>query len=173
MRTMGEGVAIDTCIGIAASMDMVAMGTRCGVLLFDMATGSFIRCVGEEGEDEGQVDGCNGLRFTPDGRHILIADHRNSRLSLFSVDGVFVRCMGAGALYRPMDLLFATNGDIVVTDRDAHCIKVLSEDGSSLLRTFGSQGRNPGQFQYPTALAMCEGQLYVIGVQGKGVQVFN
>ena len=41
-------------------------------------------------------NGISGIRFTPDGLYVIGADYFNQRLAMFSIDGTFVRFIGAG-----------------------------------------------------------------------------
>lgn len=152
--------------GVASSCDLIAVcvqGAAKHIYLIDVISGDPIRSFGELGSDEGQLFGCSGIRFHLDGDHILVVERNNSRLSLFTVNGEFLRCMGVGILRNPFDVDFASNGDIVVADWGNHRISVLSPDGSTLLRTcYTVREEAPGKLPYPTALAMhCE-QLYVM-----------
>lgn len=173
VRTIGEGTFSSKVNGIAAAADMIAVSTNSEVFLFDVVTGDLTRAFGEEGEAEGQLCGCYGLRFTPDGGHILIAEMSNDRLSLFTVTGAFVRCLGVGTLCSPYDVDIASSGDFLVADEHNNMILVLSPDGSTLLQTFGGDGYAPGEFQCPTALAMYGNQLYVLDNASARVQVFS
>lgn len=168
--------------GIAANNDVLVVtttGTR-GVWVFDLTSGKLVRSFGEKGGEEGQLDHPDGVRFTPDGGHILIAEGSSrparGRLSLFSLNGDFVRCMRAWALEGPADIDFAPSGDILVVDSYRHHICVLSPEGSTLLRWFGHWGTasapRDGDFQSPVALAMHRGQLYVLDGNSARVQVF-
>lgn len=176
MRAIG-GEIEGQVIGLAASVDLIAVCTYFGqVHLFDVVSGDLVRSFSERGDAEGQLFGCLGFRFTPDGSKLLIAEYNNKRLSLFSLTGELVRCIGAGgALKGPRDVDFAPNGDILVADADARNqhICVFSSDGSTLLRSFGVRGDGPGQFQAPGALAITRGELYVVDEDSTRVQVFN
>lgn len=179
-RTVRSG-SIRHCSAITARADMIAVSGHTDINLFDMTSGSFIRSFGEEGEAEGQLYGVSGLRFTPDGTHILVAESDNRRLSLFTLTGAFVRCIGVGTLGEASDVEFASNGDIIVADRSNHRICVFSPDGSELIRTFGSEGDGDGEFEHPNRLGVHGDQLYVmdeslsesdLGYAGR-VQVFT
>lgn len=176
VRTVGGGVLDCDAKGIAASADLIAISTPGGskkVWLFDFVSGRLIRVFGEHGHAVGQLYATRGLRFTPDGGHLIIAeDSPNSRLSFFTLTGVFVRCMGVGTLRHPFDVEFAPNGDVVVADY-ANRIVVFSPDGYTLLRSFGGEGEEPGKFKSPAALAMHGGQLFVLEAYCNRVQVFN
>lgn len=160
---------------VAASADVVVVGTGSqekAVLVFDMTNGRLLRSFGLRGSGEGRLSTCLGIRFTPDGGHILIAEE-NGRLSQFSLIGAFVRCIGSDTLADPGDVDFAANGDILVADRCHDSVFVFSREDGSFLRTCGWQGLQPGCFKYPTALAMHGGKLYVLDQGGERVQVFN
>lgn len=173
VRTIGTGV---TGLGITAGPHMLAVGTWCegsaGVLLFDVASGDLIHSFGVEGYEEGQLRGNAGLRLTPDGAHVLLAEYSNNRLSLFTVQGEFVRCIGVGVLNCPVDVEFTSSGDILVSDYGNRRICVFSPEGD-LLRAFGSVGSEAGQFTGPAALAMHGDELYVLDEGSARVQVFS
>lgn len=174
VRVIGEGLTYDSECGITASADIIAVTTDGSkrVCLFDMTSGDVIRTFGDAVSAEGRLSRFAGIRFTPDGRHILIAEYVYKRLCLFTLDGAFVCYIGEGTLSSsPMDVDFAANGDILVAG--GHRICVLSPDGSSLLRTFGSFGDSPGLFKGTYALAMHGGQLYVLDSNSARVQVFT
>lgn len=163
----------DWIYGIAANDSVIAVSSRHKVFMFEMGSGRRVRSFGDRGIAQGQLFGGMGLRLTPDGTHILVAEAETNRLSLFTLTGDFVRCMGVGSLSRPDDLEFASNGDILVAEEEEHRICVLSADGSRLLRTFGSEGTYHGQFKSPSALAMHGNQLYVLDWGSARVQVLS
>jgi hypothetical protein len=118
-----------------------------------------------------------GLRFSPDGAHLLIADKRNNRLSLFGIDGVFVRVVGEDVVQGVEDVAFASNGDILALDCWSRRVCKFSGDGSVLLGTFGgpaSRTEVPAvQFNAPTAMATTADHLFVIDEWSADVQVFS
>lgn len=71
------------------------------------------------------------------------------------------------------DVEFASNCDIVVADGPNHRICVYSADGSTLLRTFGGEGRAPGMFKHPIALSSHRTVLYVLEEGSPRVQVYQ
>lgn len=175
VRMIGVGVFDDGVFGVAAKASMIAVCTENGkVWVFDLCSGALIRSLGQKGGAEGQLEGCWGLRFTPDGDHMLIAEgHPNSRLSLFTLEVDLVRCIGVKTLGKPYDVDVASNGDILVADAANRRICVLSPKDYTLLRSFGSEGDAPGKFTYPTALAVHEERVFVLDWGSARVQVFN
>jgi tripartite motif-containing protein 71 len=159
---------------IAVHGDMVAVGTDYGpIKIHSVATGELNHRFGSRGDGPGQIgEYATGIRFTPDGSRLLVAECNNMRLSLFTVDGVFVKHIGAGALAMyGKDVSFGAGGEIVVAESRNHRICVFSPDGDTLIKTWGSEGNAASQFEYPQALAVSGSHLYVM--DDKRVQVFE
>ena len=181
VRFIGVGVIDDKIGGIAASTELiVVVKHNCRssnrVMMFDAVTGAFVRAFGDYGDAPGQLLHCHGVRFTPDSRHIIVAEssgNGTSRLSVFTLTGEFVRCIGEGQLKGAGDVDFSDNGDVIVCDSWAHRICVYSADGGTLLQRWGGWGDTAGMFTYSCALAMCGGQLFVLDEFSKRVQVFE
>lgn len=147
---------------VTANVHVVVVGTNSDdqqVYVFDIVSGALIRSFGERGGLLGHVCGCVGLRVSPDGKHIIIAESDNRRVSLFSLTGKFVRSYGEGTLRSAWDVDYAPNGDIVVADQELSCISVFSAPDGTMLRTIDVPDiRNNS----PTALAVHAGNLYVL-----------
>jgi DNA-binding beta-propeller fold protein YncE len=162
---------------IALHDDMLAVGTdRSTIELLSYASGALILSIGAWGRGPGQIcDGCEGLRFTPDGQFIVAAEYGNQRLSVFRVsDGGFVKHIGAGVVADGnKDVQFALNGELIVADFDNQRVCVFSADGDTLLRTWGTLGSADGQFHDPTALALVDSKLFVLDQGSARVQVFE
>ena len=183
VRFIGVGVIETQIYGIAANADLILVVKYNGtsnnrIMMFDVVTGACIRAFGDYGDAPGQLmRNCFGIRFTPDSRHITLAESNGrgrGRLSVFTLAGEFVRCILVSELKDAGDVEFAANGDIIVCDGSPkHRICVYSADSSTLLRQWGGYGDADGEFKLPAALAMCGGQLYVLDQYTKRVQVFE
>jgi DNA-binding beta-propeller fold protein YncE len=161
-------------VSIAVHGDTVAVGTCDGPIeIYSLATGELIRRFGSHGDGPGQIGGCAaGIRFTPCGLSLLVAEWENHRMSLFTVDGVFIKHIGAGVLAEgPMDVSFGADGEIIVADIGNSRICVFSPDGDSIIKAWGSEGTAAGQFELPKALAVSGSYLYVL--DKTRVQVFE
>lgn len=179
------------CRGIACNTELVAVGGDCvddyntsdQIFLFSFSSGALIRSFGPHSERLGGIKGCYGIRFTPDGTRLAIAERSNNRVSVFTLKGVFVDAVtGPGGDWEDgtetkfkycRDVDFATNGDMIVADTANNRICVFSPDGKVLLRCFGARGIDPGTFSYPISLAMHNGKLVVLDNSSKRVQVFS
>ena len=61
----------------------------------------------------------------------------------------------------PFGVIVTKNEDILVAERDSHCITILNKKGKKL-RSFGRKGTNKGQFINPRGVAMsCDGHILV------------
>lgn len=176
VRLIGAAVIDCKALSVAASGERIAVGTSRDtnqVFVFALDSGALLYTFGPKGLGEGQLCRSRSMRFTPDGAHIIIAENFNYRLSVFKMCGEFVRWIGVDSLEWPNDVDFAPNGDILVADHDHDRVCMFSSDGSTLIRTFGSEGAGPGEFIYPIGLALHSGLLYVLDEGTARVQVFS
>ena len=183
VRFIGIGVINDYIWSIAANAELIVVGKWDGtsngrIMMFDAASGALARAFCDYGKAPGQLMMfCEGIRFTPDSRHIVVAESDGvgiGRLSMFTLAGEFVRCIGEGELEGAGDVEFAANGDVIVCDRGAHRVCVYCADSNTMLRQWGDEDdAADGDYLCPTALAMCGGQLYVLDEATKRVQVFE
>jgi DNA-binding beta-propeller fold protein YncE len=144
------------------------------VVVFDYLTGEFVRGFGAAGSDPGGLKGTSGVRITRDGRHVVVAEANNHRISIFTLTGEFCKCFGGpSTLDHPTDLCLTDAGEIVVASRNRNEIVVFAADGSAVVKRFGSDGLVDGQFREPTALAFVRGKLFVLDGWSPRVQVFG
>ena len=177
---------VDPIWGIAASETLIAVAkadctSKQRIMLFDAVTGLFVSAFGDYGNAPGQVmKFCRGVRFTPDGQNLVVAEADGSgacRVSMFTIAGELVQCIGQGELKRPTDVEFAGNGDLLVCDAPLggrHRVCVYSGNGGLLLRQWGGvESDAEGKFRNPAAMAMRGSQLYVLDCDSARVQVFE
>jgi hypothetical protein len=69
-------------------------------------------------------------------RHVAVADCNNHRVSVFSVDGEFVRHVGVGRLTYPQGVACSAADEIVVADFGTRRVVLFSASGE-LLKTMG------------------------------------
>ena len=73
----------------------------------------------------------------------------------------------------PSGLCFSDEGYLLLADDFNHRIQVYDSQ-SNLLHSFGSKGKEPGQFQYPKGIAVdAEGNIYVADCWNHRVQKFD
>jgi sugar lactone lactonase YvrE len=118
-----------------------------------------------DGQDNGATRGHQVFKFSPDGKLLMTLGKPG----------------GAKApdyFYQPNDVLVAPNGDIFVAEghggenRQNRILK-FSKDGK-LIKTWGTYGTGPGEFDLPHALAMdSKGRLFVGDRNNNRIQIFD
>ena len=89
-----------------------------------------MRRTDSKGGGEGQLDTPRGLCVDFNG-DVCVADSWNNRVSVFSRELQFLRCIGSGQLSTPVDVKVTRNG-IVVLDRGSKGIHFFSRSGDLL-----------------------------------------
>jgi len=179
VKCIGVGVINDGVRGIAMHGDVVAVGKSGGrtpdrIMLFSYTSGALLSKFGAIGSGEGQYYNVTGMEFTADGKHLFIASSSNEHVSLATVEGVFVRYIGAGVLgggYKDVTLTRA--GEVVVADYYNHRVCVFSQVDGTLLRTWCANGTGNSPFNNPTALTTSRNRLYVLDEHRARVHVFE
>jgi DNA-binding beta-propeller fold protein YncE len=124
--------------GVCANADVVVVteAKASRVTVFSRLDGSVVRRFGSNGNGDGQLNCPLGLCFMASDRYVAVAEHVNHRVSVFSVDGDFVRHVGVGVLRQPQGVAALAGDRIVVADGGHRCVRVFGAAGE-LLSTFG------------------------------------
>lgn len=152
-------------MSIAVHDNHVAVGIHSGAIeLHCHPGGALIRSFGMRGPGPGLIGGfATGLRFTPDGRMLLLSERLNNRLSLFSITGAFVKHIGVGTVVDGCkDVSFVTSGEIVVADFAQNRICVFSSDGDQLLKCWNADAAASIVLNSPSGLAVAGTRMYVM-----------
>jgi hypothetical protein len=99
--------------------------------VFKRCDGALLRRFGCEGSDDGQLNRPQGLCFMSGHRHVAVADCGNDCVSVFSVEGEFVRHVGVGELSFPHGVACSAFDEIVVADYSRGVV-VFSASGEKL-----------------------------------------
>lgn len=134
----------------------------------------------KEGRLDVWDDAGEGRRFVSptgiapgEGGNIFVADAELGIVARLNRSGKSIGVIGRGELSRPVGLAFdAATRQLYVADTHAHDIKVFDAEGR-LLRTLGRHGERPGEFNFPTYLALAKGELYVADTMNARVQVLD
>jgi DNA-binding beta-propeller fold protein YncE len=105
-------------VGVCANADIVVVTEVAAHRLTVMkrSDGTVVRRMGSKGSGDGQLSTPQGLCFMSGDRHIAVADNKNDRVSVFGVDGTFVRHVGVGVLKTPIGVACSAFDDLVVAD---------------------------------------------------------
>jgi hypothetical protein len=167
----GSLVAVSACQKYDSSDHVVRLFEGSG------ASWSEVRVVagglGGRGSAHGQLCYPQGLRFTGDGKGLVVADSGNFRVSVFRVeDGSFVRHVATG-LKTPLDVEECEGGWLVACSA-SHTIEFVGGGGVGRAR-LGKFGSGDGEFSSPSALTLVPDLGLVVRDRGNGgrFQVFG
>jgi sugar lactone lactonase YvrE len=104
------------------------------ISVFNRSDGALLRRFGSKGPGDGHLQFPQGLCFMPGHRHVAVADFYNRRVSVFSVEGDFIRHVGVDTLTWPNGVACSASDELVVAD--TFRVAVLSASGE-LLKTMG------------------------------------
>ena len=104
-----------------------------------------VRRTGTEGSGEGQLNYPHGLCSDYNG-DVYVAESRNNRVSVFSKQLQFMKCLGTQQLKSPLDVKVTPNS-VVILDGSPNCIHLYSRSGD-LLSSCVTQGKD-GMVYYP------------------------
>ncbi|GHA56354.1 hypothetical protein GCM10007389_04930 [Pontibacter akesuensis] len=111
--------------------------------------GEFLLSYGSFGAASGQFNMPTQLALDKNG-NLYVADTNNNRIQVFNSDGGFIKQISATANpalphFYPADVTVDAHGKIYVADVSRYSILVFDTAGN-LIRSFGSKGREDGQF---------------------------
>ncbi len=148
----------------------VTDSSRQAVLVFDPQEGRLIVWDGATAYTRFAAPAGIALGMTGE---VYVADSELGFVARLNRKGESVGIIGRGELRHPVGLAFdAATQRLYVADTHDHDIKVFDSDGR-LLRTLGQRGEKPGEFNYPTYLALAKGELYVTDTMNARVQVLE
>jgi len=138
--------------------------------------GSRTATLGAQGSEPGQLFEPVGIGIGPRGE-IYVADKGNQRLQVYSDDGRLHREIPLeedGEAVDPVDVAVSADGtELFVSTNNSHRVLVFSNNGQ-LLRGWGGEGENEGQFRYPATVALDpQGNVLVVDVLNQRVQKFD
>lgn len=135
------------------------------VVKFDR-TGVFKKTWGTKGELRGQFNLPHAI--VVDGNDLLyVGDRQNRRIQIFNTEGVFINSWDQ--IGHPYGLV-RHNDKFYMTEGTKGTVIELSMDGK-ITGTFGSTGRESGQFNWPHAIAVdSKGNLYVTELENWRLQ---
>ncbi len=124
--------------GVCANADVVVVSQpRINQLtVLRRRDSTVLRQFGCKGVGDGQLHTPLGLCFMSAHRHVAVAEFENGRVSVFSVEGEFVRHVGVGMLRRPRAVASSAFDDLVIADSGNARVVVFSASGA-LYRVMG------------------------------------
>jgi sugar lactone lactonase YvrE len=140
------------------------------VHVFDFSTRKYERWVPSNAEKRFAQP--VGVTWDPAGR-LIVSDSVAAKLYIFDAHGKQVGEIGSGLFIRPAGVTFdAASQRLFVADTGAHQVVILS-DHERLYVKLGARGTGPGQFNFPTNVAIdSRGRVYVSDSLNFRVQQF-
>ena len=107
------------------------------------------------------------------GDRLFVTDAQRHEVIELDADGRFRSRFGGDVLKRPVGVAYVEpRGQLYVVDGDAHNLAVFDLSGN-LVRTIGSRGNGPGEFNFPTHLCHAGGRLLVADTGNFRVQLLD
>lgn len=132
-----------------------------------------VRFIGVEGK--GHLLLPLGMGLDAEG-NVFVADGKLRQVLQFAPDGKLLAAYGAAAtLEVPTDAAVDPARKLLyVTDSKGHRVQVFSLADGKLVRTIGRRGNEPGQFNFPSSVAVAnDGKVYVVDSLNFRYQVFD
>lgn len=149
---------------------LVSDTSRQAVYVFDQKEGRLD--VWENATSLDRFIGPSGIALGLDGE-VYVADTELGYVTRLNKEGASLAVIGQGVLSRPLGVAFdAETQQLYVADVHAHDIKVFDHAGQ-LLRTLGQRGEALGEFNFPTYLALYQGEIYITDTMNARVQVLD
>ena len=171
----GEQWGAVSSVAIDAEGTVHAFRREGPIFTFDR-DGKFLKSWGE-----GIAKWTHGLEVDDQG-FIWATDGQGHQVKKFTSDGELILTLGqydvagdgSDTFNRPTDVVVARNGDFYVSDGYGNSrVMKFSKDGS-YIKSWGSKGTAPGQFDTPHTLALDSRQRVFVGDRGnKRVQIFD
>ena len=123
---------------------------------------------GKLGTAPGELNGPYGVAIDEATHQIFIANHRNTRIDIFSETGEYICLLGEGQLTFPWGI--AIHGDSVYVSCHDHTVSKFSLTDMTLVKKIGGEGSNNGQFYYPNQLTTDHiGRVFIADTQNHRV----
>jgi DNA-binding beta-propeller fold protein YncE len=133
-----------------------------------------IQSIGGPGSEAGRFATPRASAWDPRG-YLYVVD-KTARIQKFDGTGKFLLSWSTpeSEKGRPTGMLVDSRGEIWIADTHYHRVLHYNSEGA-LLSEFGSEGNGPGQFQYPTGIAIgADGLIFVSEYGGNDrIQVFT
>jgi DNA-binding beta-propeller fold protein YncE len=177
VRSIGVGVLqkpIGLCVHGGSGLLFVVEDEHHRVSVLRLKDGSLVRRFGSEGDGngDGQLTEPCYVCLLGNGQHVAVTEWGNDRVSVFTLEGVFVRHVGVGMLSDPVAICAASIGGrecVIVGDQNTSAMVVFDVVTGEEVQRFDCQLNESG---YLTTAAYHDGRLYVASVDDDNLIVW-
>ncbi|HEV8379120.1 MAG TPA: SMP-30/gluconolactonase/LRE family protein [Tepidisphaeraceae bacterium] len=147
------------------------------IQVFDPVSLKVIRVIGRFGQ--GDLEFARPQSMVIDGDILYVTDACNHRISVFNINGTFLRHIGSigtalGQFRVPYGLDEDAHGHLVVTEFGNNRVQLIDKQTGRGLASWGLAGREPGQLAYPWASAVDRsGRIITVDSGNNRLQVFR
>ena len=169
------GKVHDVAIGVNNEVIVADVTNKC-VIVLD-CNFALLAVIGQ-GSGDNRLVNPNGVAVSKDGI-IAISDSDSHQVKKYSLQGKLLSIIGNnignnnGQFNKPRGLVFSSNKMLYVVDGRNRRVQVFQQDDKFAF-TFGSEGFNPGQFQYPGRIAIdTDNRVLVSDHGGNHISLFS
>ncbi len=167
----------DVAFDKAGNIYVSEYGDNDRIQVFDPNDHKVLRIIGKFGQGDGEF--ARPQSMVIDDEILYVTDSCNHRISVFKIDGTFIRhigCIGTGlGQFRfPYGLDEDQGGHLVVAEFGNNRVQLIDKKTGKGLATWGAAGREVGQLAYPWAAAVDRsGRIVTVDSGNNRLQVFR
>jgi len=167
----------DVAFDKAGNIYVSEYGDNDRIQVFDPITLKVIRMIGRFGQ--GDLEFARPQSMVIDGETLYVTDACNHRISVFNINGTFLRHIGSigtalGQFRFPYGLDEDAHGHLIVTEFGNNRVQLIDKQSGRGLASWGLAGRELGQLAYPWASAVDRnGRIITVDSGNNRLQVFR
>ena len=129
--------------------------------------------VAKKGSGPGELNGPEGVAVEEKSGNIFVAELNNSRVSVFSQTGEYIKSFGTELFMNPWGIAMQ-NDNLYVSDVNNHKVFYFKLPDMKLIQQVGKKGTGNLEFKYPRQLFISQvGDVYVCDTLNDRIQILN